>query len=537
MNYFNAFIASFISFLTLAQAETYVIEMEPLEIASVPAVQSYSWGKTTDGKWVILGGRIDGLHQRQPFAAFLASENNTLAFVIDPVTEESWFADLSVLGGTLFEQLQATNHQFKQNNSTLYITGGYGYSATAADHITYPYLTAVDIDGLASAIMNSESIAPFFRQIEDANFKLTGGQMDKMDSTFYIAGGHLFDGRYNPEGPDHGPGFVQEYSNEIRSFKLVDDGVNLTVYNYAAVHDTVNLHRRDYNMAPQIFPDGNTGFTMFSGVFDYNDVPYYNSVNITAPDAYVTNNTFNQYLSQYQSAKLPIFDATANVMQTVFFGGLSQFTLNESNVLVEDIDVPFVKTISRIERDGLGNMSETDLGYIEMPALMGPGSDFIPTGDYYDEHGIIDLNAVPNERTLVGYIYGGIESSQPNIFFINDGSQSMAINTIFKVYINKSTNVGLNEEVKLDASNVLNLCIYPNPVRNKLKVNFFGVNYRVMTIKIFGLDGRIVGDDEFLINNVGKQEVMVNTSKLSEGTYIIKVSDGVYTDQLKFVKE
>ena len=80
---------------------------------------------TSDHKWVIIGGRIDGLHQRQPFAAFQESDNNQNVFVIDPVTDQTWLAGLNTLSTPLFEQLQSTNQQFIQRDSTLYIVGGY----------------------------------------------------------------------------------------------------------------------------------------------------------------------------------------------------------------------------------------------------------------------------------------------------------------------------------------------------------------------------------------------------------------------------
>ena len=49
------------------------VEIEPLTISGAPGLHSFAFGKTSTGKWVFVGGRIDGLHQRQPFAAFLAS--------------------------------------------------------------------------------------------------------------------------------------------------------------------------------------------------------------------------------------------------------------------------------------------------------------------------------------------------------------------------------------------------------------------------------------------------------------------------------
>lgn len=518
------------------QPEDFIIEIEPLEIIGAPGIHSFSWGRTTDQKWVIIGGRIDGLHQRQPFAAFVEQDNNKNVFVIDPLTEQVWSKDLSSLPTALFEQIQSTNQQFTQRGNTLYITGGYGRSNLSNDHITFPNLLAISVDELANAVINNTSIDAYFRQMTDDRFKVTGGQMELLDSTFYLVGGQLFDGRYNPMGPNNGPGFIQVYSNEIRTFKLEDNGTTIAVTDYQVVHDSVNLHRRDYNMSPQIFPNGEVGFTAFSGVFDYLDMPYLNSVDIFGPTNYITNNSFNQYLSQYHSAKLPIYDTTANVMHNLFFGGLSQFTLDASGNLVEDIDVPFVKTISRVTRNANGTMEEVDLGYIEMPTLVGAGAEFIDIDEFYYENKILNLNAVPSTKTLVGYIYGGIQSAAPNIFFINDGSQSFASNVIFKVFINKSM-TGFGQEIKLEGSNVVNLELHPNPVRNKLNLNFFAGAYGEMNIEIFDTGGRHILTETYDVFNIGTQEYKLNTSSLESGTYILRVGDGVISDQQKFIKK
>ncbi len=529
---------TFLFFSSLAfsqQAEEFVIEIEPLTITDAPGIHSYAIGQTSDHKWVIVGGRVDGLHQRQPFAAFLEQDNNKNVFVIDPITSQVWFKDLSGLPTALFEQLQSTNQEFYQRDNTLYVIGGYGRSNSQNDHITYPNLTAISLDDLANAVINNMPINSYFRQITDPIFKVTGGQLEYMDSTFYLVGGQLFDGRYNPMGPTHGPGFTQEYTEDIRTFKLLDDGTNLTMTDYQVVHDPENLHRRDYNMSPQMFPNGDEGFTAFSGVFDPNDLPYLNTVDISGPTSYVTNNSFNQYLSQYHSAKLPIYDTTANVMHTIFFGGISQFTLNSSGVLVEDIDVPFVKTISRVTRNSNGTMQEVDLAYVEMPSLVGSGAEFIRVEPYYYDNEILDLNAIPNTKTLVGYIFGGIESSAPNIFFDNTGTQSFASNVIFKVYINKSI-VGL-EEVAINGSNVVNLEIHPNPVRNKLNLNFFASSYEDMKIEVYDTGGRIVLTEMYSVDEIGSQEYKLNVSRLQSGTYILKVGDGVILDQEKFIKK
>ena len=529
-----------LGFLALGSAvnaqvpEEFVIEIEPIEITNAPGVHSYSWGKTSEGKWLILGGRIDGLHQRQPFAAFLEQDNNKSVYVIDPVGEQVWSADLSVLSTALFEQLQSTNQQFKQREGTLYITGGYGYSTIAADHITHDGLVAIDIDGLANAVINGTAITSFFRSLNDPIFKVTGGQLGYLDSVFYLVGGHLFDGAYNPMGPDHGPGFVQIYTNDIRAFKLDDNGTTMNVYDYNVQHDTVNLHRRDYNMVQQIFPDGTLGFTAFSGVFDYADMPYLNTVDVTA-SGYTVNNTFNQYLSQYHSAKLPIYDTTANVMHTLFFGGLSQFAFDDQGILVEDPDVPFVKTISRVSRFSDDTMQEVDLNYVEMPTLVGPGAEFIPTSNYFYDFEILDLNALPQQKTLVGYIYGGIESTEANIFFINNGTQSSASNVIFGVYINKAS--AGEEELVVDGHNIIDVNLYPNPVGRKLSVDFAARQLDPIQILIHSAEGKLVYQEAYKPAETGTQEVKIDVKDLVSGPYILTIDNGVDKQSKQFVKK
>ena len=530
------FISLFFTHALFAQQpEEFVIEIEPLNIAAVPGIHSYAAGVTSDEKWVVLGGRIDGLHRRQPWAAFQEQDNNKTVFVIDPVAEQVWSANLDVLPTSIFEQLQSTNQQSHQRENTLYVTGGYGFSSTTGDHITYPNLTAIALDDLADAVINGTSIVPFFRQITDANLKVTGGQLGYKDSTFYLVGGHLFDGAYNPMGPTHGPGFTQVYTEEIRTFKIEDDGTNLAITDYQATNDPQNLHRRDYNMVAQIYPNGEMGYTVFSGVFDVNDLPFLNPVDITGPATYTPHATFNQYLSHYHSASLPIYDTAANVMHTLFFGGMSQFTLDNAGNLVEDTDVPFVKTISRITRDAAGAMQEVDLGYIEMPSLVGSGAEFIPIHQYYYENEILDLNAIPNTKTLVGYIFGGIESSGENIFFTNDGTQSSASNTIFKVFINKST-AGIEEEIPLQSSNILNLNVSPNPVGKALTAEFFGANMEDMYIRIYNQKGQLVLEETYAVTSIGTQSFKLNVSSLKKGNYIIKLDNGIVSDQQNFVK-
>ena len=228
------------------------IYLEPVTVPNLGGVQSYAFAQD-NGKWLIIGGRLDGLHQRQPWASFDVAGNNNQLIVIDPVTLQTWSSPLDSLMITLRDQLSSSNMEFYQEGDYLYIVGGYGYSNMAVDHTTYPYLTAVDVPAVINAVINSSSITPHFRQIYDTAFAVTGGRLNKIYDTYYITGGQKFEGRYNPM---NNPTFIQTYTDAIRKFNLLDDGTNLTVTHLPSMVDAANLHRRDFNVTPQIMPNG-----------------------------------------------------------------------------------------------------------------------------------------------------------------------------------------------------------------------------------------------------------------------------------------
>lgn len=411
----------------------YELVLSEITPVGMPGVQSFAWGQH-DGQWFIIGGRTDGLHRRQPPVSFLASGNNVMAYVVDPTTWQIWSAGIGDLSQGLLEQLQSTNMEFEQRDSTLYCVGGYGYSATAADHITYPNIAAIDLPGAMNAIRNAQSIVPYFWQITDPRMEVTGGQLRLLEGKFYLVGGQRFIGRYNPMGPDFGPGFIQEYANAVRRFAIDDDGVNLAISGYWELVDTVNLHRRDYNMLPQIFPDGVEGLTVFTGVFQYaSDLPWLNTVDIRDTNIIVVPG-FEQLLNQYHTAHAGLYQASTNTMRSVFFGGIGRYYFDGNGTLMDDPNVPFVSTISMVERDGAGILQETEIG--AMPDLLGASAEFIPWPDApQTTSGILLQDQFVGDTVVLGHIVGGILSSAPNIFFTNTGTQSSAVNKVYRVLL------------------------------------------------------------------------------------------------------
>lgn len=507
----------------------YTIKLNPVTIPNLPGLHSFVAAQS-GGYWLIIGGRTDGLHARQPFNAFAATGNNTNIYVIDVNSHQFWSQSVSSLSTGLQEQLQSTNMNFYQDADTLYITGGYGYSSTAADHITFPNLTAVHVSGLINAIISNASISSYFRQITDPTFAVTGAQLGKIDDTYYLVGGHRFDGRYNPM---NNPTYTQTYVSGIQKFKLNNSGSQLSFSDYSVITDQVHLHRRDYNLVPQIFPNGESGYTISSGVFQTSvDLPFLYPVDITS-NGYTPQPAFNQYLSNYHSAKCALYDSINNIMHSVFFGGMSQYAyLN--NVLTQDNNVPFVKTISRVSRDSNGNLQE-NVFTEEMPSLIGASAEFITNHaiPHYETE-IIKLSELSTDSVLAGHIYGGIYSSQLNPFANNNTAVTSAHNVIYEVWLVKNESTKL---IPLNGKNPLTIDIFPNPVDVQATANITIPYNGDLLLLITDMQGKIIHTKKFEHLKKGPNKIqLLNETKLSSGTYTFNfVFEGKFTNVQKVI--
>ena len=514
------------SFSSKAQTSEFSIAIESHTIPGLGGLQAYAKAQS-QGKWLIVGGRLDGLHRRQPWATFDVAGNNNQLLVVDPINNLKWSSPLSSLPVSIQEQLQSTNMEFYQEGNYLYLVGGYGFSATAGDHITYPNLTAIKVSDVILGIINNTAIAPFFRQILDQDLAITGGYMNKIYDDFYITGGQRFDGRYNPM---NNPTFTQTYTNAIRRFQIIDNGVNLSVNTVSVTIDSLELHRRDYNVVPQIMPNGEEGLTAFSGVFlPTIDLPYTNCVNIDST-GYTVNNNFTQLYNQYHCAHIPLYSSANNEMHTLFFGGIAQY-YDSLGITVQDNNVPFVKTIAMVTRDSNGLMTENKLP-TELPDYFGASSEFFVNPQLATfSNEVIQLDSLTSDTNFLGYIFGGIKSSAPNIFWINDGTQSIASETLFKVFLVKTT-TSISDDQSTIAG--INLNVFPNPNDGAFQLSFDLKNASEVTISITDILGRAVYEipSKYLlagknkisgeIKNPSDNQVYIVTLKTKEATSIRK---------------
>lgn len=446
-----------------AQNQPFDLILEPLTIPSLPGLQSFAWGQW-NCKWLLVGGRTDGLHRRQPPVSFDPAFNNARFIVVDPAPGQFWQWSISGLPQDVADQLRSTNIQFEQVGEYLYLVGGYGYYTTGGNKKTFDKLIAIHLPSAINSVVSGQSAASAVRFISDSRFAVTGGHLKKMGHIFYLLGGHKLDGNYNP---NNGPSFTQQYTNAIRRFTLQDDGTTLQVEFLPEWVDAAAFHRRDYNAVAQILPDGRQGITVFSGVFQQGaDLPFLDYVDVDS-NGYVPYPAFQQRYNHYHCAVMPVYSAMDNTMHTVFFGGMAQF-YDSAGTLVQDDNVPFVKTVARLTRSANGIMTEHKLP-LEMPGYIGAGAEFIPKeGVPAYSNGVFKLDDFTEDTTLVGYIFGGIVSTAPNIFFINDGTQSWASNTIYKVWLVKPKTTSADQQKNYDLT--LTMEIFPNPAQGLLNV-------------------------------------------------------------------
>ena len=96
----------------------YRVEIKPMSFDNLPSLHSYVFAQLED-QYLVIGGRKDGIHPRQPWAAFDEANKNTMAYVIDVKNKQVYSASLSSLQTDIYEQLSSTNMNFHQEGDTL----------------------------------------------------------------------------------------------------------------------------------------------------------------------------------------------------------------------------------------------------------------------------------------------------------------------------------------------------------------------------------------------------------------------------------
>lgn len=402
----------------------YTISISEKKIPGFPALQSFVFGTFGD-EVLLLGGRTDGLHKKQPWRSFHPDGRNDSLFVWDNVSDHIYAVSLDGLNSSLHEQLSASNHQFYQSGDLLCVVGGYGYSEKTDDKLTFAAAIFFRVSEVITAVKKGAINDGLFTRVEDERFALCGGQLEKLDDIWYLVGGHRFDGSYNPMG---NPTYEQHYLNGFHTFLW--DGQNV-VWKESYFNEEL-LHRRDFNLVPSRDSLGKSYLTLMSGVFQPEiDMPYRSAVRMGRDTVYEVPR-FYQFLNNYHSAHASIY--LEGSTSHFFFGGISEYYL-QNGMLIQDSNAPFVNTVSAVE-ETKGGLLEWSLPYA-MPGYLGAGAAFVANS--YVEHlgaGLLDAGSLcVRDSVLIGYVVGGITSALPNTFWPDEPTFAYA--NVIEVYLKK----------------------------------------------------------------------------------------------------
>jgi hypothetical protein len=397
------------------------IQLTPLNIPDAPALQSAAHAEYK-GKWLFIGGRTNGLHGFGPGQNFPPQYQNRDIIVIDPKTGQVWsrpWSD-STLSTAAIDPLTSVATESDQQGNHLYMIGGYGVDSATGVSTTFDTLTAINVPGLIRAVIHGGNIAAQVQQIHNPVFQVTGGQLGKLGNRDYLVMGQSFLGDY------FSPTSVQQYADQIQSFKIVDMCHRLAIRNYQTSTDQVNFHRRDFRMSPVILPNGHQALEAYGGVFTPAMSVYRQPITITRSGNTIIS-SYQQFFSQYDSPQIPLYSAGSHTMQTVFLGGISLYNYDPATQAIsEDPNIPFIDTITDLVQPPSGVNQEYILP-VHLPGLLGAEAQFMTsTSAPSYSNGVIKLDAI-HHPTTVGYMYGGILAQQAN-----NGS-STASGEVFKV--------------------------------------------------------------------------------------------------------
>ena len=496
------------------------VSVHPIEIAGFKGRQSFALaGHGT--KAIVIGGRLDGLHRRQPPVSFGPEGEPQTIDVIDFEQRKTWSAPVTGLPADLLDQWTSTNSCFVQVDSFLIMIGGYGI-ASAGGHRTHPVWSIVHVPSLIDAVVQGKPYASLISYGTGDAFAITGGRAGVLGDTIIAVGGHRFDGRYNPMG---GSSFTQSYTNAIRKFVMTSNGGSVTLTYVGEVVDPQHLHRRDFNVVPQVFADSSHGYTAFSGVFKVGaDLPYLDAVDIHASGGHRLVPDFEQYYAHYHCGTLPVYDRRSASTHTFFLGGIAQFRTSASGGMERNDSVPFVNTISRVTRTSDGVLREYRLADT-LPGLLGAGAEvFHHHAMKLTRHGVIDISpGAKLDNTVAGWVIGGIRSTAPNIFWINDGTQSEASAFVAELRLHDATTTVYAAPSDSQRQPAPRLEVVR--IHDVLAIRAYDVS-STSVVGLYDVNGRpadVLGSHVFDGQHATMQ---CSTRSLPQGTYIATVVDG-----------
>ena len=253
------------------------------------------------------------------------------------------------------------------------------------------------------------------------------------------------------------PPEFQQYTEQVRRFHILDDGISLsfTPESPLPLVPDPNYRRRDLNVVPvvkKVNKKLKNSFAVLSGVFTPTTGVWTVPVEITAngfpsmADPSLPS-TFKQGMNNYDCATFGMFSEKTGDMYTILLGGISFGFFEETEAGLEfntDEEIPFISQTTTIRIDKHGNYVQHLMrkgGFAFIPSkTVHPGNPLL----FGAECEVFLLNNIPKysndvlkldsikKRTLIGYVIGGIKSTVPNTSSQADSSPS---EYLFKVIV------------------------------------------------------------------------------------------------------
>jgi hypothetical protein len=94
-----------------------------------------------------------------------------------------------------------------------------------------------------------------------------------------------------------------------------------------------------------------------------------------------------------------------------------------------------------------------------------------------------------------------------------------------------TNNVGINE-----LENIVNITLSPNPTNQNLNLNYSTISESELIFNVYDISGKNVISNQPGQNHVGPHQHTLNTETLEAGIYFVKVSNGISSKTIKFIK-
>jgi hypothetical protein len=143
------------------------------------------------------------------------------------------------------------------------------------------------------------------------------------------------------------------------------------------------------------------------------------------------------------------------------------------------------------------------------------------------------MNVLPKHQRI-GYVTGGIESLDLNIADTDPSVLSFASTRVFEVYLDATDTVSGLQEVN---NEVLNFFCYPNPVHDKMEIEFELKKGEQVKIELMDVKGSLVKEICNQTFNTGKQKLLLNLSDYSKGVYNCAITVNNHRKSIRLTKE